>query len=100
MALETADKLLRKALKTFGGSPASVEALSYKEALREAGKRGLMDEAAVERWFAYRDNRNSAAHDYGASFAEGTLSILPGFLADARALSAALTARFGASGDA
>jgi len=27
----------------------------------------------VERWFAYRDNRNDTAHDYGEGFANETL---------------------------
>ena len=31
---------------------------------------GLMETDAVERWLAYRDNRNDTAHDYGEDFAK------------------------------
>lgn len=94
LTLETAGKLLRKALKTFGASPRSVDALSYNEVLKEAGRRALFDLAAVERWIAYRENRNDTAHDYGEFFAEETVKLLPSFLDDARALSKTLTAHF------
>ena len=40
----------------------------------------------VERWFDYRDNRNVTAHDYGEGFAEETMALLPGFVADAKTL--------------
>jgi len=40
--------------------------------------------AALEQ--AYRDNRNDTAHDYGASFADETLVLLPQFIVDARRL--------------
>ena len=46
---------------------------------------------AGERWLAYRDNRNSTAHDYGVRFSEETLSLLPQFIVDATALAAAIT---------
>ena len=59
LALETAGKLLRKAVKSYTGNPRAVDDLTYKEVLRHAGKHGLMDTAAVERWFRYRDNRNN-----------------------------------------
>lgn len=35
---------------------------------------------------AYRDNRNSTAHDYGVGFAEETIGLLPAFMMDAREL--------------
>lgn len=41
---------------------------------------------ACERWLTYRDTRNETAHDYGEILAESTLELLPGFIADARAL--------------
>jgi len=48
----------------------------------------------VERWFAYRDNRNSTAHDYGEGFAKETLVLLPGFIVDAKTLESILRAKF------
>jgi nucleotidyltransferase substrate binding protein (TIGR01987 family) len=95
LALETTGKLLRKALKTYSGSPRAVDELTYKDVLRHAAKHGLLDTAAVERWFAYRDNRNSTAHDYGVGFAEETLALLPEFLTDARHVEATLREKFG-----
>ncbi|MBJ6802167.1 nucleotidyltransferase substrate binding protein [Geomonas sp. Red259] len=99
LTLETGGKLLRKALKAYAASPKEIDNLTYKEVLRHAAKHGLMDADTVERWFSYRDNRNSTAHDYGVGFAEDTLKLLPVFITDARALEASLRERLG-NGDA
>lgn len=99
LALETSGKLLRKALRRYGGSPRAVDGLSYNEVLRSAGHHGLLDLAGVERWLVYRANRNTTAHDYGAGFANQTLTLLPAFVADARALAGNLQALFDASPD-
>ena len=95
LSLETAGKLLRKAIKTYTGSPRAVDELTYKEVLRHAAKHGLLQTVEVERWFAYRDNRNTTTHDYGVGFAEETLVLLPDFLADARRLEVTLREKFG-----
>jgi nucleotidyltransferase substrate binding protein (TIGR01987 family) len=95
LSLETAGKLLRKALKAYTGQPKEVDALTYKDVLRRAAKHDLVTVAEVERWFLYRDNRNSTAHDYGAGFAEDTFVILPAFIEDARKLEATLRERLG-----
>lgn len=88
LSLETSGKLLRKALKLFGGSPREVDRLVFNDVLRHAGKHGLLDIEAVERWLAYRANRNTTAHD--------TLKILPAFLQDVRALACSLQELFDA----
>jgi nucleotidyltransferase substrate binding protein (TIGR01987 family) len=95
LTLETSGKMLRRGLKTFTGNPRTVDELSFKDVLRHAAKQGLLDPAGVERWFAYRDNRNSAAHDYGKGFAGETLALMPEFLTDARNLESNLRERFG-----
>jgi len=95
LTLETAGKLLRKALKAYTGRPREVDALTYKDLLRQAAKHDLMTTDAVERWFAYRDNRNSTAHDYGIGFAQDTLKLLPKFIADARQLEATFKEKLG-----
>jgi nucleotidyltransferase substrate binding protein (TIGR01987 family) len=97
LSLETAGKLLRKALKAYGGSPRSVDALVFNDVLRHAGKHGLFDQASVERWLAYRANRNTTAHDYGEGFANETLKLLPDYLADVRALAGRLQEVFDAA---
>jgi nucleotidyltransferase substrate binding protein (TIGR01987 family) len=94
LTLETAGKMLRKAIKTYTGDPRAVDELTYKDALRHAAKHGLLETAAVARWFAYRDNRNNTAHDYGQGFAEETLALMPDFLKDARRLETTLRERF------
>lgn len=85
LSIDTAGKLLRKALKSYRGNPRQVDELNFKQLFREGAKHGLIDPAAVEWWFAYRDNRNDTAHDYGLAFAEETLTLLPAFVTDARA---------------
>ncbi len=96
LSLETTGKLLRKALKLYGGSPREVDSLAFNDVLRHAGKHSLLDVAGVERWLAYRANRNTTAHDYGAGFANDTLKILPAYLDDVRALAATLQELFDA----
>jgi len=95
LTLETAGKLLRKALKAYTGSPRDVDALTYKDVFRNAAKHDLMSTEDVERWFVYRDNRNNTAHDYGVGFAEDTLKLMPGFVSDARRLESILRERLG-----
>lgn len=99
LTLETAGKLLRRALKEYGAVPREVDALTWKDVVRTAGKHGLVSEDEVKRWFAYRDNRNSTAHDYGVGFAEETLRLLPDFVNDARRLEMVLREKLG-RGDA
>ena len=48
----------------------------------------------VERWFAYRDNRNNTAHDYGENFARETLRLIPDFIDDVTRLAAVLRERY------
>jgi nucleotidyltransferase substrate binding protein (TIGR01987 family) len=86
LSLETSGKLLRKALKAFTGAPREVDKLVFNDVLRHAGKHGLMDAEAVERWLRYRQNRNNTAHDYGVRFANETLKLLPAYVQDVRAL--------------
>jgi len=96
LSLETTGKLLRKALKLYGGSPREVDKLVFNDVLRHAGKHGLLDITGVERWINYRANRNTTAHDYGEGFANETLKILPDFLKDVRDLALAIQELFDA----
>jgi len=100
LAQETAFKLIKRALKDYGHGGKKLDATPVKDLLRLAATHGLMSVEEVERWFAYRDNRNSIAHDYGPhdydeAFAKETLALLPGFIADAKTLETALRTRFG-----
>jgi len=94
LAQETAFKFIKRALKDFGHGGKKLDATPVKDLLRLAATHGLMTVEEVECWFAYRDNRNSTARDYGEGFAKETLALLPGFVADAKILEAALHAKF------
>jgi len=95
LTLETSGKLLRKGLKAYIGNPRIVDELTYKDLFRYAVKHGLLETDAAERWFAYRDNRNNTAHDYGIAFANITLKLLPRFIKDAKALQQILQSKLG-----
>ena len=99
LAQETSFKMLKRVLKDFGHSGGSLDATPVKAVLRLSATHGLMTLGEVERWFAYRDNRNRTAHDYGEGFAKETLRLLPDFIADAKRLEAGLRARFGEEGE-
>ena len=86
LVLEQSGKLLRKRLAEFFASNRQADRLPFRDLFRHAAKHGLLKTDAVERWLAYRDNRNDTAHDYGEDFAEATLKLLPAFVADAKAL--------------
>ena len=96
LSLETAGKLLRKALKLYGGSPKSVDRLVFNDVLRHASKHGLLTVDATERWLSYRQNRNNTAHDYGEGFANETLKMLPDFVNDVRSLAMKMQEAFDA----
>ena len=86
LVLEQSGKLLRKRLAPYFASNRQADRLVFKDLFRHAAKHGLIDADAVERWLRYRDNRNQTAHDYGSGFAKATQKLLPGFIADAKAL--------------
>ena len=91
LSLETAGKLLKKGLKPFFASPKEVDRLRFKELFRHANKHSTITTEECERWFAYHDNRNTTAHDYGAGFAESTLKLIPDFIVDAKKLAQTLS---------
>jgi hypothetical protein len=80
--LEQVGKLLKKCLKPYFSSPKEVDMLVFKDIFRQAVKFGLITLEISERFMAYRDNRNTTAHDYGVGFANDTLKLLPQFILD------------------
>ena len=94
LAQETSFKLLKKALRDYGHGAKKLDNTPIKDVLRLSATHGLMTLEEVERWFAYRDNRNSTAHDYGEGFAKETLNLIPSFITDVTRLEAVLRERY------
>lgn len=86
ITLEQSGKLLKKHLMPYFATKKAVDQLRFKDIFRHAHKHGLLEEAAVTRWLAYRDNRNHTAHDYGEAFAEQTVDLARELIADAQQL--------------
>lgn len=91
---ETSFKLLKKALREYGHGAKKLDSTPIKDVLRLSATHGLMTLEEVERWFAYRDNRNNTAHDYGEGFAKETLSLVPNFITDVARLETVLCERY------
>ena len=83
MTIEQSGKLLRKRLAPYFSSKRELDRVTYKDLYRHALKYSLLESGEVERWFKYRDNRNTTAHDYGQEFAEETLTLIDPFIKDA-----------------
>jgi len=86
LAQEVSFRLIRRRLRDFGYGIRRLEATPVRELLRLDAQHYLLSIPEVERWFTYRDNRNSTAHDYGDAFVQQTLTLLPDFIRDAYAL--------------
>jgi hypothetical protein len=63
-----------------------VDDLVFDDVLGHAGDHGLLKQEGVERWRLYHAHRNHTAADHGANPAQETLTLLPAYLADLRAL--------------
>jgi nucleotidyltransferase substrate binding protein (TIGR01987 family) len=55
-------KSLRRQLEELADSPADIDALGYKDMLRMAVERGLIEDALP--WFGFRELRNITSHAY------------------------------------
>lgn len=91
MTLEQSGKLLKKRLSPYFSSKKAADRLTFKDLFREAHKRSLLSEEEIERWFVYRDNRNTTAHDYGEYFAEETVELIADFIQDVKKLEAIIS---------
>lgn len=81
---EISTKMIRRQLEAEALSPEEVDQSSFRDILRTAAEKGLIDD--VEAWFRYHLMRNITSHTYNQEKArqvyEGTLV----FIEDARAL--------------
>lgn len=87
---ELAIKSLRRSLEAYFDVAGEVDGLTYKDLIRTAAERGLLDD--VPAWFGYREMRNITSQTYDERKAHVVLAAAPGFLAHARALLGRLNA--------
>jgi nucleotidyltransferase substrate binding protein, HI0074 family len=81
---ELTQKLLRRKLEEVEASSAGLDQMAFRELIRLAAERGLLDDPVA--WFAFREQRNRTVHTYDETQAKAVFSALPGFAAAARRL--------------
>ena len=84
-------KMLRRRLELDADSPAEIDQLSFRDTLRLAGEKGLIEK--VESWFDYRSLRNVTSHTYDHNKAKHACAEAIPFLEDAKSLLQALEKR-------
>ena len=82
---ELSVKYMRRYLEAQADSPSSIDVLGFKDMIRAAAERGLVDNPLA--WFGYRELRNATAHTYDADKALAVFTALPDFLLHAEHLS-------------
>lgn len=83
LIVEIVAKLLRRVLREYVTSTHELAQMTYKDTFRTAARHGMFSRDEVDAWFLHRDNRNTAAHEYGQNFAEKIVVNLPQFIRDA-----------------
>lgn len=61
-SFELSWKMLKRRLELDVPTPAAVDAMSFRELIREGFERGYI--AEPEQWFLFREHRNTVAHTY------------------------------------
>jgi nucleotidyltransferase substrate binding protein (TIGR01987 family) len=77
-------KMLKRQLKIDSQTPASIDAMAFKEMIREGAERGLINNP--EAWFEYRRQRNVTSHAYDVTKAISVYETALTFLTDAKSL--------------
>lgn len=77
-------KMLKRQLEEESPHPSAVDALSFRDLLREGAEKGMI--RCVEDWFVYREQRNITAHTYDENKAISVYNTALNFLPDARDL--------------
>ncbi|MDQ6972459.1 MAG: nucleotidyltransferase substrate binding protein [Mariprofundaceae bacterium] len=84
-------KMLKRRLQLDIPSPEAIDAMSFREMIREGAERGLIDDPRA--WFNYREKRNLTSHTYDAEIAKDVYQAALAFLNDAKLLLAMLQQR-------
>jgi len=77
-------KMLKRQLEIDSQTPASIDAMGFKEMIREAAERSLINNP--EAWFEYRRQRNIISHAYDENKAVIVYETALIFLQDVKAL--------------
>lgn len=77
-------KMLKRQLQIDSQTPVSIDAMGFKEMIREGAERGLISNP--EAWFAYRRQRNVTSHAYNETKAVSVYETAVNFIQDAKAL--------------
>ena len=70
-------KMLKRQLEEELPNPAEVDSYSFRQLIRTAAERGLLND--VEAWFDYRERRNITSHTYDEEKAARVFSALQAF---------------------
>lgn len=77
-------KMLKRRLELDAPTAANIDALAFKDLIREGAERGLI--AQPQAWFEYRRQRNITAHTYDQEKAKQVHKAAMAFLQDAKGL--------------
>ncbi|MGD9153575.1 MAG: nucleotidyltransferase substrate binding protein [Gammaproteobacteria bacterium] len=86
-------KMLKRQIELEAANPAEIDALSFRDLLREAAEKGMIDN--IEKWFVYREQRNITSHTYDENKAESVKQTAFSFIDDAKNLLNTLEKRSG-----
>lgn len=79
---ELAWKMLKRQLEIDSPTPLSVDMMGFKDMIREAAERGLINNP--ESWFEYRRQRNLTSHTYNQAKAQQVYQTALLFIQDAK----------------
>jgi len=85
-------KTLRRYFEQTADSWARIKAMSFDTFIRHAWDAGLLHEE-LKQWRVFREKRNITSHTYHEAKAIEVCAIIPAFLAEAKALYAAIAER-------
>ncbi|MCL5261465.1 MAG: nucleotidyltransferase substrate binding protein [Gammaproteobacteria bacterium] len=88
---ELAWKMLKRQLELEAPTPETIDTLSFRDLLREAAEKGIIDN--IEHWFIYREQRNITSLSYDEKIAEQIRQTTYNFLPIAKSLLIILTNR-------
>ncbi|MEK7991442.1 MAG: nucleotidyltransferase substrate binding protein [Thiotrichaceae bacterium] len=77
-------KMMKRQLEIDSPTPVSVDAMGFKDMIREAAERNLVNNP--EAWFEYRRQRNITAHTYNEAKAVQVYEAAISFIQDAKML--------------